>query len=166
MPIELIHYKKEFYPKFQASGNAARFCRAAALEVCIGEGFDIGFCKEDWKFPGAIGIDPAIDPTHHATNLPEIIVDYIHSSHCLEHCPRWDEALEHWTTRLKSGGVLFLYLPHFDQKYWRVGNNKKHVHNLDADQISEFLLSIGYGTVIKSKGADINCSFTIIAEKV
>jgi predicted SAM-dependent methyltransferase len=51
--------------------------------------------------------------------LPDELVDYIYSSHCLEHVDNWIETLEYWIKNLKDGGILFLYLPDFSQKYWR-----------------------------------------------
>jgi len=44
--IEIIEFQGHRYPKFQSDGNAARFCRPFALEVCKGVGFDIGYSRE------------------------------------------------------------------------------------------------------------------------
>lgn len=164
MPIEVIEFKGDLYPKYQSEGFAARFAFPFAKEFCKGTGYDIGCNRLEWKLPDAIGIDPLLDPDHDAMNLPVGEVDYIFSSHCLEHLPRWDDALEHWVSRLKSGGVLFLYLPHYYQRYWRVGNNRKHIHNLKGDEIQDFLLGIGCINVMAT-GADLNHSFYVIAEK-
>ena len=48
--------------------------------------------------------------------------------HCLEHLNDWVGALNHWTTRLHKGGILFYICPHSDQRYWKSWNNRKHVH--------------------------------------
>lgn len=162
--IETIEFKGETYPAFQATGNAARFCRAFANELCKGVGYDIGYCKEEWKFPGAIGIEPSIEPEYHATNLPDMKVDYIHSSHCLEHVPNWREALDHWETRLHYKGVLFLYLPHYSQKYWRSWFNFKHIHNLSPEILKDFLIDRGYINIFVSQ-QDLNNSFYVTAQK-
>jgi SAM-dependent methyltransferase len=164
MPIEVIDFKGETYPAFQASGNAARFVMPFAKEVCVGEGYDIGCAKEEWKFPNAQGIDLVFDDEWNAYNLPNKQVDFIFSSHCLEHLDSWVEALEYWTTKLKSGGVLFLYLPHRTQKYWLPWNNRKHKHILREKEIINLLLDLGYKYVIPGH-RDLNCSFTIMAEK-
>jgi len=163
--IETIEYKGLRYPKFQSEGNAMQFAMPFAKHLCKGIGYDIGYNREEWKFLGAIGIDSGVDPTQDAMNLPEGEVDYIISSHCLEHLPRWDEALLHWTSRLKQQGVLFLYLPHSSQKYWKVGNNKKHIHNLDGQDITEFLHEHCGMTNILVTESDLNCSFYVVAEK-
>jgi len=164
MPIELIEYDGDIYPQFQASGFAARFIMPFAKEVCNGVGYDIGCHKEEWKLEGSQGIDLVFPDKWDAYNLPEDQVDYIFSSHCLEHLDSWVEALEYWTTKLKRGGVLFLYLPHYDQKYWRPWNNRKHKHILKENEIVSLLLSLNYKLVFVGK-RDLNSSFTIMAEK-
>ena len=83
--MEFVNFKGIHYPIFQTKGNASQFSIPFALHFCKGTGYDIGFCKEEWKFPGAIGIDIGLDNGFHADNLPEEEVDYIYSSHCLEH---------------------------------------------------------------------------------
>ena len=40
-------------------------------------------------FPGSTPIDLDFDDPYHADNLPDGEVDYIFSSHCLEHVPDW-----------------------------------------------------------------------------
>lgn len=165
MPIETIEFKGDIYPKFQSTGNAARFCRAFALEVCKGEGLDVGYGKEEWKFPGATGVDLVDNNGYDAYNLPEGEFDYIHSSHLLEHLPDWVGALNHWTKRLKSGGVLFMYLPEFSQKYWRPWFNRKHLSVLDPHVINEYLQDSGYKNIYVA-GIDLNFSFLVMAEKI
>ena len=162
--IETIHFKGETFPMFQAQGNAAQFALPFAKKVCKGTGFDIGFCKLEWKFPGAVGIDLCVDDEYNAFNLPDYTVDYIFSSHCLEHLNSWVSALEYWVSRLKPGGVLFLYLPHKTQKYWRPYYNRKHIHSLDPELIQEFLTDLNMKNIFISS-YDLNNSFYVIAVK-
>lgn len=77
MQMNTINYKDTVYPSFQAEGNASQFAVPYALKFCKGIGYDIGFCKEEWKLPGAIGIDSSLDDEYHAMNLPQQNVDYI-----------------------------------------------------------------------------------------
>jgi SAM-dependent methyltransferase len=163
--IETIEHKGEEYPLYEASGNASRFIMPFAKEVLSGIVYDIGYSKEEWKFPGAIGIEPSIDDRFDAHNLPETMVDGIFSSHCLEHVPRWVDALDHWGTRLKKGGVLFLYLPAFTQTYWRPWSNRKHVNIFTPEIIREYLYDNGYTKIFQS-GIDLNHSFATMAEKL
>lgn len=166
MPIETIEFKGKQYPAFQATGNAARFIMPFATEVCKGVGFDIGCNRAEWSLPGSILVDPAIeDCPYDAHNLPNMQVDYIFSSHCLEHVNDWVGALDHWYTRLRLGGVLFLYLPHWEQEYWRPWNNRKHVNILAEFMLYDYLKDKGFKNIFVS-GLDLNFSFTVIAEKI
>jgi len=54
----------------------------------------------------------------------------MYSSHCLEHVDNWTNILEYWISKLKTNGILFLYLPDFSQKYWRPWNNKNTIITL------------------------------------
>ena len=81
--MEWIEFKNNKYPLFQSKGNASQFSIPYALHYCKGTGYDIGFCKEEWKFPGAIGIDENKGDGFNANKLPDDLVDYIYSSHCL-----------------------------------------------------------------------------------
>lgn len=163
--IQTTEYKGELYPIFQTEGNAAKFAIPFAQQICNGKGYDIGCNRLEWCMPGAIPIDPVIDPSNDALNLPDEEVDFIFSSHCLEHISDWVGVLDYWKTKIKPGGVLFLYLPHPDQIYWRPWNNRKHVHILDPKYIKEYLVDRGFKNVFVSE-RDLNHSFICIAEKI
>lgn len=167
--IETIEFNGDVYPKFQSTGNAARFAIPFATEICKGIGVDIGCNKEDWKFPGATCIDISLCDCD-AMNLPfkDKELDYVFSSHCLEHLENWVEAIEHWSDKLKSGGALFLYLPNMDyQKYWRGWNNRKHIHYLTPEIVGAYFedRKQNWSYVFVTDGIDANCSFYVIACK-
>ena len=174
--VETIEFAGNIYPRFQSEGNAARFAIPYAMQVCKGEGFDIGYCKPEWKLPGAIGIDlrkECISETTeiensniNAIHFPVAYgqVDYIFSSHCLEHLDRWVDVLDYWYSRLKVGGVLFLYLPDFSQVYWHPWNNRKHVSVFTPEIIKSYFISKGFDNIFIS-GVDLNNSFMIFGEK-
>lgn len=157
--MDLIEYRGSNYPKFQTEGFASQFSIPYALKFCKGHGYDIGYGKDEWKFPGSNGID--LKDGTDALSLPEDIVDYIYSSHCLEHLPNWIEALDHWISRIKSGGILFLYLPDFSQEYWRPWNNRKHKQIMNPDQIREYLVHKKCSNIFMS-GTDLNNSFMVV----
>lgn len=163
-----LTYKNQHYPALQATGNAARFARAFAAELCVGEGLDIGYGKEEWKLGGAIGVDPVHNIHYEAMFLPTGPYDYIFSSHCLEHLPDWVAALDYWSTRLKTDGLLFLYLPHPDQHYWRPWNNRKHLHYLHPNMMRQYFVDRPdmWKNAFVTNGYDLNHSFYVIAEKV
>jgi len=165
MPIKTIIHESNEYPLFQTQGNAAKYIIPFAQEFCIGTGFDIGYCKKEWMLPNAIGIDYVDGNGYHANNLPNMEVDFIFSSHCLEHVDNWVNTLDYWLSKIKSGGVLFLYLPDYSQTYWRPWNNKKHNHVLIPDIICDYLNSKKCIKIFKT-GVDLNNSFTIVCEKL
>ncbi len=163
--MEWIEFKGRKYPKFQSLGNASQFAVPFALHYCKGTGYDIGFSKEEWKLPGAIGIDLSLNDGYHANCLPEREekVDYIYSSHCLEHVDCWYETLEYWMMNIKSGGILFLYLPDISNNYWRPWHNKKHKTVLTPSILHSFMEDHGITQFLISN-IDLNCSFYVIAE--
>jgi SAM-dependent methyltransferase len=163
--MNIIEYKNEKYPFFQTLGNASQFSIPFAKHFCQGVGYDIGFCKEEWKFPGAIGIDSSLENGFDADHLPEdTLVDYIFSSHCLEHVDNWVLTLEYWMQHLKPGGVLFLYLPDVSQKYWRPWNNRRHKHCLTPELLKEFVQDHEMKNIFVS-GIDLNNSFMVFCQK-
>ena len=165
--IETIEHNGNIYPKFQSSGNAARFVKSFAEEVCIGYGIDIGCNRMDWCFKGATPIDPALNE-HSAMDIPFVnnSLDYIHSSHCLEHLDDWIRALDYWHSKLKSSGVMFLYLPDFSQTYWRGWHNTKHRHSFTPKIVGSYFKDqpdLWKNTFVS--GVDLNSSFVCISEK-
>lgn len=162
--MELIKFKNESYPFFQAKGHAAQYAFPYAKQLCKGIGYDIGCRKGSWAFPDSIPIDIIFDNGYHALNLPKKEVDYIFSSHCLEHIDNWVEAMDYWYEILRKGGILFLYLPHYDQKYWRPWNNRKHRHIFTPQIIQDYMTHKNYKNIFTSQ-RDLFHSFMIFGEK-
>jgi len=162
--IPIINFKDKKYPKFQSTGNAAQFAIPYAKHACHGIGIDVGCNRIEWAFPGALLVDPAINE-YDALNFPYTDLDYIFSSHCLEHLYDWVTVLDYWTSRLKSGGTLFLYLPDYSQEYWRPWNNRKHLNIFTPEIIFDYMNDNGYKNVFKS-GIDLNNAFMVMGEKI
>ena len=97
-------------------------------------------------------------------NLPQKNVDYIFSSHCLEHIPNWVDVLDYWHDTLKHGGVLFLYLPDYNQEYWRPWNNRKHVNIFTPKIIIDWMEHNKFINIFNSE-RDLNDSFMIVGQK-
>jgi len=169
MPIETIEFKNQIYPKGQAEGFAAQWSFPLAKRYCIGIGYDVGCNRPEWAFDGAIPVDPAIVGCEFdAYSLPYIKVDYIFSSHCLEHLPDYVKALNYWHTKLHYGGVLFLYLPNCDyQKYWAPTSNRKHIHHMTPHLMKMYFEGTAnmWANVFVGEGFDLNGSFYVMAEK-
>lgn len=162
--MNIINYNGVNYPKFQSEGFASQFAFPYANHVCVGEGYDIGCMKKEWSFPGSIPIDLSFNDGFHALNLPKQNVDYIFSSHCLEHISNWVTVMDYWYDTLKVGGVLFLYLPDYSQEYWRPWNNRKHFNIFSPQIINDYLSSKNYKNIFVSN-SDLNNSFMSISEK-
>jgi len=161
--IDIIEFKTKVYPHFQSIGNAAQFAIPYAQHVCKGEGVDVGCNRTEWCFPGAIPVDPALNEFD-ALNFPKGNLDYIFSSHCLEHLLNWVTVLDYWTSQLKIGGVLFLYLPDYSQEYWKPWNNRKHLNIFTSVIIKDYLEDRGYCKIFTS-GTDLNNAFMVMGEK-
>ena len=163
--MNTIIYKGNTYPAFQAQGFAAKFAFPFALEVCKGVGYDIGCSKKEWALHGATPIDCSFNDHYDAFNLPDGQVDYIFSSHCLEHLNNWVDALDYWTEKIRPHGTLFLYLPHPSQEYWMPYNNRKHIHCLYPEMIERYLKNKSYKNIFIG-GVDLNNSYCVMAEKI
>ena len=153
----IFEYKGGKYPEYLKMGNAAAFIAPMAQFFCNGRGLDIGAGK--WPLRGAMPID--VDRGGNAMSLPANAYDFIFSSHCLEHLPDYVAAIDHWKTRLKPGGVLFLYLPHPDMEYWLPQNNRKHLHQFRPGDIARVLRDLGFINVIFSE-RDLAWSFAVV----
>lgn len=163
--MNLITYKNKTYPKFQTEGNASQFAIPFAKHFCIGNGVDIGCNRVEWSYPGSLPIDISFNDGYDAYRLPNEELDYIYSSHCLEHLPNYVQALEYWYKCLKFEGILFLYLPDYSQEYWQPWNNRKHLHAFTPTIIADCLASLGFVNILKSE-VDLNNSFMVVAEKL
>lgn len=153
----LFTYRGQLYPEYLRHGNAMQFIMPVAKQFCVGIGLDIGCGK--WPLPGARPIDLARG--ENAEALPEREWDYIFSSHCLEHLANPVAAIEHWKTRIRPGGVLFLYLPHPHQKYWHPANCRKHLHIMWPADTAEMLTDLGFVNVLHSE-RDMAWSFACV----
>jgi predicted SAM-dependent methyltransferase len=174
--METINFNGKDYPALQAHGFASQYSFPFATLLCKGEGVDVGYSKPEWKLPGAIGVD--LDKVsfasstgesdmngYSATNFIGQELDYIFSSHCLEHLNDWVGVLDYWSSKLKSGGVLFLYLPNTDyQEYWRPMHNRKHCNWLTPAMLKSYYESRSFKNVFVTEGYDLNGSFYAVGE--
>lgn len=162
--MNIIEYKNKLYPNYETIGPSSRFIEPFAKEWCTGKGYDIGCNRKEWSINGSIPIDITLKNEYNAYNLPKEEVDYIFSSHCLEHLPNWVGALDYWYSNLKENGILFLYLPHYDQEYWRPWNNRKHISVLTPELIKDYLTHKNF-KYIQISGIDLNHSFSCVGIK-
>ena len=99
------------YPGYLHQGEAAAFCHYHARRYCRGRGVDVGAGR--WPFPGAHPVEDSTDENAYSLKAADGSLDYVFSSHCLEHLDHWQSALLEWRRTLAPGGILYLYLPVF-----------------------------------------------------
>ena len=102
----------------ETSKCSARRLAQGHTQKLIGHGLDIG--AGDDPFRPVAGTCRSWDQKHghgDATNLIGIeanSLDYIYSSHCLEHLPDPTAALRRWIEVIKPQGFLYIVVPDFD----------------------------------------------------
>jgi SAM-dependent methyltransferase len=161
---KFYRYRGKIYPDRLNGGNAEASIRETALRFCRGRGIDVG--ASEWPFPGAVAIQQ--ERGLQLDDVPEGSLDFVFSSHCLEHIEPWQSALTVWISKLKPGGVLFLYLPHEDMELWHpgapwAGPSHKWIPTWQA--IVPFLESQGMTVTEVERGRDALWSFHIAARR-
>jgi SAM-dependent methyltransferase len=156
----IFTYMGNLYPEYLKQGNACQHIAATALQFCRGNGLDVGAGR--WPLPGAIPVE--LREGGDAMELPHGQFDYVFSSHCLEHLANPVAAIEHWATRLRKGGVLFLYLPHPDMEYWRPQHCRKHLHAWRPVDMARMVADLGFRDVVHSE-RDLAWSFSVVGFK-
>lgn len=126
-------------------GNEAAKCIYDVVQFCRGTGLDIG-CGPKKALPSMIGVDSkkdtalfgiamqpdnVVDDASRLPMVPDGRVDYVFSSHLLEHLEDYQAALKEWWRIIRVGGYLVLYLPHKDlyPNIGQPGSNPDHKHD-------------------------------------
>lgn len=143
-------------------GDEAGKVKFDVVKYTRGTGLDIG-CGPHKAFPHFIGVDSGKDTelfgieftpdnvVEDASYLPAVQdgqVDFVFSSHLLEHIEDHKRALAEWWRIIKSCGYLVLYLPHRDL-YPNCGHeyaNPDHKHDFVPADIERALVEITEGT--------------------
>lgn len=161
-------YKGDFYPDYLHMGGASHLIARVAGEHCKGRGADIGAGL--WPLPGAIPIDiwrgPGTQRLIDDFEAEEL--DYVFSSHCLEHIEDWAGALTRWTELVRPGGTIFLYLPHPGCKMWEPGSafvGDDHVWAPSPSVVKEALEERGVQIRAFDDGPDHYMSFYVCGRK-
>lgn len=164
-------------------GNEVAKCRSRIRKYCTGTGLDLG-CGHFKVVPNAIGID--FDSSAKEANIyldlsklhalhifADNSIDYVFSSHTLEHFKDTWDILQEWCRVIKIGGYIILYLPHGDlyPKVGTKGADPSHKVNLFPEDIKSILIELGF-KVIKCQTYDNyerwisnEYSFEIVAQK-
>lgn len=161
-------YKGQVYPDYLTVGGASYAIFRTARKFCKGQGVDIGAGL--WPLPDAVPVDACRGPGcgKSISDFGDSSLDYIFSSHCLEHIERWQEALQEWVSKLKPGGIIFLYLPHPECAIWNQGSpfvGDRHKWIPTADMVIAAVERFGCEVIDRDDGPDAMFSFYICGQK-
>ena len=147
-----------------------------ATKVCHGVGIDIGASVNSTDsslgFPGSIPVDTALPGSGSATQLlqGDASMDYVFSSHCLEHLDDPEQCVREIYRVLKPAGVVFLYLPHpgsqfrWDPKMYEAAR-VAHKWQPTPGSVSRLLRMNDFAVQYCEYEADQLGSFAVIASK-
>ena len=144
-------------------GNEAEKIRWDIVPYTNGRGLDLG-CGLFKAFPHFIGVD---NGHHWGTNGADVVVetcerldmfasgsmDFVFSSHLLEHIDDTTSALTEWWRVVNDGGYLMLYLPHRDHypNIGKPGANPDHRHDFMPSDIIDIMRGIGAWDLIENE---------------
>lgn len=136
-----------------AEGNEAGKIKYRIVPYLRGTGLDLG-CGPWPVWPHCIGVDNFDEWTSVDNWHPDVIadvtkltvfadnsMDFVFSSHLLEHLEDPARVLREWWRVLKPGGHLVLYLPHkgFYPNIGEEGSNPDHHHDFLPNDILDFM---------------------------
>lgn len=144
----------------EPQGNEVCKIKYLSVPYTRGLGADVG-CGPVKGFPHWIGVDNCKDVELFGAEItPDIRadadktmpfgddeLDFVFSSHTLEHIEDYKAALAEWWRIIRPGGHLCLYLPHRDL-YPRIGQpgaNKDHKHDFAPEDIETAMAEIATG---------------------
>jgi SAM-dependent methyltransferase len=162
-------YRGEFYPDYLTIGGASHAIFRVATRYCKGSGIDVG--AGFWQLPDATPVDIKQGPGlgKIVADFADDSLDYVFSSHCLEHIADWQKALLQWISKLHSGGVLFLYLPHPECGIWLQGSpfiGDAHKWIPTPEIVKSAVQQLGCDIIAYDDGPDAMYSFYVCAKKI
>lgn len=164
-------------------GNESAKIKYDIVPYTRGRGLDLG-CGPFKTYPHFIGVDNG----HHAeefgwqfkpdVSIPDCVdlslfssesMDFVFSSHLLEHIEDYKAALAEWWRVIRPGGHLVLYLPHkgLYPNIGQPGSNPDHKHDFMPDDIIDAMEEHdGWDLLIEEDRADgIEYSFFQVYRK-
>lgn len=136
-------------------GNESGKIRWELVEYTNGRGLDLG-CGQFKAFPHFIGVDNGhhwgmkgvdvhVDTCENLDLFASQSMDFVFSSHLLEHITNYKAALKEWLRVIKTDGYLILYVPDEDEypKVGEKGANPDHKWNVNYDKVIEAMKSVG-----------------------
>lgn len=159
-------------------GDEAGKVKYEIVHYTRGKGIDLG-CGPKKAYPHFIGVDSCKDTELFGIEMkPDVVckdasdldfieeqsLDFIFSSHLLEHIEDHRAALANWWSKIKTGGHLVLYLPHADL-YPRIGtdgSNPDHKHDFTGADILDAMGDIGSWTLVVDEVRDAGTEYSFL----
>ena len=155
----------KLYPDYLKFGAAVEAVKPLAAKYCQGRGVDIG--ASDWPLPGARAIEDNEEENAYRINEADASLDFVFSSHTLEHLDKPWDALTEWGRVLRDDGILFLYLPHPACLMWKAEHLKFHLWNPDPASLEQHLAADNdYEILYITYLPDAFFSFVVVARKI
>lgn len=143
---------------------------------CRGRGLDLG-CGPNKVWPHAIGVDNYTETQLFGIEMkPEVVcdvtkldpfgsasMDFVFSSHVLEHIEDYQGALKEWWRVVKPSGYLVLYLPDEDEypKVGEEGANPDHKHNISIQLIVDAMKKVGGWDLVRCEKRNEDQEYSI-----
>ncbi len=148
-------------------GSESAKIRWELVRYTVGRGLDLG-CGPNKPFAHFIGVDNCADtamfnipikPDVHVDDCSKLSlfgsasVDFVFSSHLLEHIADYRSALKEWWRVIKPNGFLILYLPHKDfyPNIGKEGANPDHKHDFLPADIESAMQEIGGWDLVRNE---------------
>jgi ADP-heptose:LPS heptosyltransferase/predicted SAM-dependent methyltransferase len=138
-------------------GNESAKIKWELVRYTRGRGLDLG-CGPNKAFAHFIGVDNYSDTAKFGIEMrPDVVcnvqelmfgsasMDFVYSSHCLEHIEAWQATLREWWRVVKQNGFMILYLPD-ETLYPKIGEegaNPDHKWDVNAYKIIECMKGMG-----------------------
>ena len=157
-------------------GKESAKIRHLTTHYTMGRGLDVG-CGSEKIWPSAIGLDsgkqwgkPVADLTGDGSDLSlfaDSSLDYVFSSHFLEHTVDFRGTLQEWWRVIKVGGYLAMYLPHkqFYPNCGQPGANADHKWDFMPDDIIQAMPSGFLCCELEERNHGNEYSFFIVFQK-
>tara|TARA_A100001015_G_scaffold307113_1_gene402471 strand:+ start:5158 stop:5748 length:591 start_codon:yes stop_codon:yes gene_type:complete len=129
--------KSKLYPMYMKRGYAAKFIEPLALKYCKGNGLDIG--ASIWPFKNARPIEDNDEENAYQIKEKDNSVDFIFTSHLIEHLTEPKLAFKEWERVLKKDGVMFFYIPHPACEMWASDIMEYHEWDVEPLKLKKIL---------------------------
>jgi ADP-heptose:LPS heptosyltransferase len=118
--------------------------------------------KDTELFGVQMAPDVTVDDCTHLQLFGSASMDFVFSSHLLEHVDDYKAALKEWWRVIKPGGHLVLYLPHRDlyPRIGQPGSNPDHKHDFAPADIVEAMKAIGCWDLVRNEDRAANTEYS------